>query len=244
MEEKYRPLAAQFEKKTYTDGTHTLLYRVRMPDPSIEKAPVVLFLHGAGERGCDNEKQLDIAILNTFSLCEEMQRSIVIAPQCPEGERWANYSLSEAACPVDETPETYLLRLTAEVVARYAALPCADKDRVYVTGLSMGGFGTWDILARHGGLFAAGVPICGGGDPAKAALLAGIPIYAFHGAKDDVVPPIGTERMARAIEKEGKGKLHCVIFGDSWHDVWDRALAYTGSETDPPTLKWMFEQRK
>ncbi len=239
-----RELAEQFARKTYTGAEGSIDYRIRMPESGTKKPPLVLFLHGAGERGGDNEKQLALALLPAFTVEKELYRSVVIAPQCPEEKYWADYTHPDFFYSVDGTPETPQLKLVYKLVSDTVAAGTVDKDRVYIFGLSMGGFGTWDMLTRHGDLFAAGIPICGGGDPTKAEQLADIPIYTFHGTADPVVPVRCTEEMVRAIGKFGKGKIRYVAFEGGGHGIWDRAVAYAGDEENPPTLKWLFSQRK
>src|SRR5207237_1227270 len=112
-----------------------------------------------------------------------------------------------------------------------------DRKRIYLTGLSMGGYGTWVLLARKPELFAAGVPICGGGHVEGAKKLAKIPIWAFHGDKDGAVPPERSREMIEAIEKAG-GKPKYTEYGGVGHDSWTRTYR------DPKMHEWLFAQKK
>lgn len=240
----------QFEKKSFTAtvGSGTIAdirYRVHIPDRIEGRVPLVLFLHGAGERGEDNEAQLKAALPTAFSVAgSEMHGAVVIAPQCPSDLRWVDVPWSEGKYCVLATPETYLLELVAKLVARYAAEDWVDETRVYVMGISMGGFGTWDMLTRHPDLFAAGLPICGGADETYAKQLAQVPIYTFHGTEDDAISYQGTAGVVAAIRAQGKGRIHYVQFEGAGHNIWDRALAYAGDGENPPPMQWLFAQRK
>lgn len=178
--------------------------------------PLILFLHGAGERGDD------LDVLRKVGLPKVLDRGrkfpfIVVAPQTNE-RRW--------------NPEE-LNGLLDQVMASYLIEP----DRVYVTGLSMGGYGTWALAAAHPGRFAAAVPICGGGDPRWANGLQDLPIWAFHGAKDEVVPLSASEEMVQALEAAG-GNVQFTVYPDAEHDCW--------SETydNPHLYEWLLRQRK
>lgn len=215
-------------------------YRVMRP-AAIEPGatyPLVLFLHGAGERGSDNEKQL--TYLPTWLAEAELRRRypcFVVAPQCREGSRWADVDWSEKKS-TPQKPEP-----TADVAAAVAALDAVlqteqvDPDRLYLTGLSMGGYGSWDLAARAPARFAAVIPICGGGDEATAPKLAHLPIWCFHGAADDVVPVVRSRSMVEALKAAG-GAVKYTEFEAVGHDSW------TPAYRDPSTLDWLFRQKR
>jgi len=113
-----------------------------------------------------------------------------------------------------------------------------DKDHIYVTGLSMGGFGTWALAAAYPDRFAAIVPICGGGSPASAAKLKDLPIWVFHGAKDRAVPPSRSEAMIKALKKAGSKKVKYTLYPDADHDSWTEAY------NDPKLWEWLLEQKR
>ena len=216
-------------------------FRYRLLRPASVEAgkryPVVLFLHGAGERGSDNTAQLKY--LPTW-LAEPAWRErfpcFVVAPQCRADHRWAAFDWSDKkSSPLQAEP-------TADLAAAIAALDkvCdsepVDEDRVYLTGLSMGGYGSWELAARMPRRFAAVVPICGGGDEAQAAKLVGLPIWCFHGAADRVVPVARSQSMIAAVEAAG-GSPKYTEFPGVGHNSW--TLAYR----DSGLLDWLFAQR-
>lgn len=186
-------------------------------DAKSRRAPLVLFLHGAGERGDDIER---VKKHGPAKLIERGQSFpfILVAPQCPSGTWWQNGILTA---------------LLDEVMEQHAV----DADRVYLTGISMGGFATWSLAIETPGKFAAIVPICGGGAPYVADRLKRIPIWAFHGAKDDVVPLYESERMVEAVKKAG-GAPKFTVYPDAGHDAWTRTYE------DPALWDWLLAQRR
>lgn len=235
----------EFSREAAKFGSAELSYRLRRPDTVNGPSPLVVFLHGSGERGSDNDAQLKNCILRAFdSFLSEMYDCFVLAPQCPAAPAqwvdtpWAagNYSTSEVA-------ESEPLRAVWSLIEQFLENPEVDTSRVYVIGLSMGGFGAWDLLARHGEAFAAGMPICGGGDPAAAAELAEIPIYTFHGSADKTVPVGGTREMVEAVRAAG-GNILYKEFAGMGHGIWDDAISFGGEGGLPAALGWLFSQRR
>lgn len=213
------------------------LLRPARPEPG-RTYPVVLSLHGSGERGSDNARQLTYL---PRLLAEPAQRErypcLVVAPQCRTDHRWVEVAWDDPqAAAQPEEPSVDLAAAVAALDAVLAAEP-ADPDRVLLTGLSMGGYGTWDLAARAPGRFAAAMPICGGGDPATAPRLATLPIWAFHGADDRVVPPARSRTMVEAIRAAG-GEPKYTEFAGVGHDAW------TPAYRDPEVLDWFFAQRR
>jgi len=179
--------------------------------------PLILFLHGAGESGDDLAK---VKTHGPPKLIESKKRDfpcIVVSPQS-SGRGWN----------VDT-----LTALLDDLAANYRV----DKDRVYLTGLSMGGYGTWSLAAAHPQRFAAIVPICGGGNPADAARLKNLPIWVFHGAKDATVPPERSESMVKALKAAG-GNVKFTVYPDAGHDSW------TAAYNDPELYRWLFAQKR
>lgn len=221
------------------DAVMRLPYRLVAPATVADGTsyPLVVFLHGAGERGDDG-----VPALRHFAdrMATPSMRSrfpcYILAVQCPKEHRWVDADWSAA------TPPTFADRPTPAMDAVIAALRTTvrtrpiDRSRIYLTGLSMGGYGTWDLAARHPEWFAAAVPVCGGGDPATAPRFAGLPVRAVHGLKDGVVPPERSRAMASAIRAAG-GNAE-LIEPDCGHDAW--TVAYTPEGT----LDWMFAQRR
>jgi predicted peptidase len=206
------------------------------PEPE-RKFPLVIFLHGAGERGNDNEAQLRHGVGDILKWSAEAgEPCFLIAPQCPAGKWWAEVNLQTMGL---EAPGAKNERLEALVtlIDELAAKHPIDPARIYLTGLSMGGYGTWDLLARHPAKFAAAAPICGGGNPEAAESFKSVPLWAFHGAKDEVVPVLRSREMIDALEAAG-AKPKFTVYPDAGHDSW------TATYRDPAVLRWMFDQKK
>ena len=200
--------------------------------------PVVLFLHGAGERGDDNERQLKY--LPEWLAEPEMRERypcFVVAPQCREDSRWVDVSWADGASTPQASQMTVDLAAAVMALDEVLALLAADPNRVYLTGLSMGGFGTWDLAARTPERFAALLPICGGGDETTAPQLARLPIWCFHGAADTVVLPARSRAMIAAIRAAGGAAAYTELAGVG-HDAW------TPAYRDPDVLDWLFRQRR
>src|SRR5262245_24913042 len=197
------PASAQtvddFEARWYSDGTNTIPYRLFVPtdyDPK-QSYPLVLFLHGAGERGTDNRRQLTGQTAPLVFVRPENQAKypcFMLAPQCPTTGSWAD---GDGNPRISTWMALTLEAMFYEIFAEFNI----DYNRLYITGLSMGGFGTWDMVTRYPGLFAAAVPICGGGAEWLADQAVGTPIWAFHSSDDPVVPVARTRRMIAAIIK-------------------------------------------
>lgn len=187
-------------------------------DEDVKKRwPLVIFLHGAGERGDDLKK---VAKHGPPKLVEEGKAFpfILVSPQCPEWQWW---DLAALDIWLDELVRNYRV----------------DTDRIYLTGMSMGGFVTWSWAQRVPGRFAAIVPVCGGGDPALAGKLKDLPVWAFHGAKDKVVVLAKTEEMIAGIQAAG-GEPRVTIYPEAGHDAWTEAYA-----TDE-LYAWMLAQKR
>jgi len=221
----------EFDKLTHQTPNDTLLYRLLKPKELKENQqyPLVLFLHGSGERGNDNIKNLKY-ITNLF--LKEKNRNefpcYVVVPQCPTSENWTY-------------PDWYReprepISTVINLIDSLAKLPHVDKTRIYVTGLSMGGYGTWYLLTRYPNKFAAAIPICGGGDPNQAISFFHVPIWAFHGAKDDRVDPKESRKMIKALEDAG-GRPKYTEYKKTGHDSWTQAYQ------EPDLLTWLFNQR-
>jgi predicted peptidase len=181
--------------------------------------PLVVFLHGAGERGDDLER---VKVHGPPKLIEKGKDfpAIVVSPQCAPG-RWWHAQLLELTALIDE------------IEAKYKV----DKDRIYLTGLSMGGFGTWALAAYTPDRFAAIMPICGGGEMLAARALAHVPTWVFHGAKDPIVPLNRSETMVQALEKL-KGNVKFTVYPDALHDSW------TATYDNPEVWEWLFAQKR
>jgi predicted peptidase len=233
----------QFEDCTYTytggdykdEAFHYRLLKPAKIEPG-KKYPVVLFLHGAGERGDDNKSQL--LYLPEMMADKEHQEKypcFLIAPQCREGKVWSGFRRASKAGDSADEP-TDQLKVAIAALKEVEQKSPIDPKRVYLTGLSMGGYGSWDLAARHPDWFAAVVPICGGGDVSTAGKLKDIPLWAVHGGADTVVPVDQTRKMIEAVKKAGGQPKYSELEGVG-HNSW------TPGYTDPKgALPWMFEQ--
>lgn len=230
------------EAQVFT-GDHgaTLPYRMLKPtdlDPK-QTYPLVVCLHGARGRGTDNRSRGSeaFAVLSTPENRAQFP-AFVITPQCPTGKKWVdspwkNGSYSTTAIPMTEP----LARVLDIIEALRKEFPI-DPARIYVTGQSMGGYGTWDLLVRAPDVFAAGVPACGAGDPSQAARIAHIPIWNFHGADDDVVPVQASRDMYAALTQVG-GNIKYTEYPGVGHNSYKVAW-----RTETELLPWLFAQRK
>jgi predicted peptidase len=231
---------AAFERREYRDAEGAVLpYRLLRPRDydAAKRYPLVLFLHGAGERGTDNEKQL-VHGMREF-LREEMRADhacFVVAPQCPDKLQWVDTPWTAEKHTMPERP-TVPLRQTLELLEKLPGEFAIDADRVYVTGLSMGGFGVWDALQRRPELFAAAAPICGGGDPAFAERIARIPLWAYHGDADTTVKVRRSRDMIAALKQAG-GEPRYTEYAGVGHNSW------TAAYRDEELYKWLFAQRR
>lgn len=193
-----------------------LLFLPREYQSSGKDWPLLLFLHGAGERGAD----LELVKKHGPPKIVETNRDfpfIVVSPQCPSNERWH---------------PAVLLQLIDHVVANYRV----DQQRIYVTGLSMGGFGTWALCTTAPERFAAAVPICGGGKSSEANRLKDLPLWVFHGAHDQIVLLHHSEEMVRAIKSAG-GTVKFTVYPEGGHDSWTETYA------NPSVYDWLLEKR-
>lgn len=232
-----------FKAHTYEDDSENELnYRMLKPVDydSSKSYPLVLFLHGAGERGDDNFSQLKWGAQHFADPdFREKYPAFVVAPQVPEGDFWSWLNLDEDStsyiAPMRETP-TEPMRLTIELLEKLQEEYAVDADRLYVTGLSMGGFGTFSLIERFPEKFAAAVPICGGGDAARAFLLKEMPIWVFHGTEDQVVDVRYSRTMVDAIQMAG-GSPGFTEYPDAGHvEAWVKAYK------DEELYKWMFSK--
>lgn len=218
----------------------TLKYRQLYPDAdTLRKYPLVIFLHGSGERGSDNDAQLKWGVMN-FATDENMvlHPAFVVAPQCPEKEGWSNFSreknsLTMYLLPTPSRPMQLLVELIQKLIK---TLP-VDTNRIYITGLSMGGFGTYDAIERYPNLFAAAVPVCGGGDVSRAASIAHLPIWIFLGAEDPAVNPIYSLEMLQGLTKAGAHPAF-TQYPETGHFSW------LGAYSDAHMMEWLFRQHK
>jgi predicted peptidase len=238
-----------YQPKIFIRGTDTLPYRIMYPlkyNPK-KKYPVILFLHGAGERGNDNQAQLmHGSRLFADSANRAKFPAIVIFPQCPYTDFWANIKMvkerTDSTPHVIEFPTDWTisksLGLVSQLIDSFAATRSVDDKRIYLGGLSMGGMGTFEMLWRKPGFFAAAFPICGGGAVTKAETYGkDFPIWVFHGDKDPVVNVDNSRKMVAALQATG-AKVKYSEYPGVKHDSWTNAFA------EPDLLPWLFSQKK
>lgn len=231
---------SRFSVNSYQDRGDTLKYRELFPDAdTLRKYPLVIFLHGSGERGDDNEAQLKWGVMNFASdLNMQLHPAFVVVPQCPAGQRWANISLGNTGSAIQLQPSpSRPMELLIGLIHSLAKSSRIDTNRIYITGLSMGGYGTYDAIERYPHLFAAAVPVCGGGDVSKADLITHIPIWIFHGAEDPAVDPEYSLEMLTALTKAG-AHPGFTQYPETGHFSW------IGAYADPFLMEWMFRQHK
>ena len=217
----------------------TLPYRLLKPrnyDPR-KKYPLILFLHGAGERGNENKTPLKNFIA---LLAQPRNRAkypcFAVVPQCPADKMWVKIPWVSKAHRMPKRPSEPLRQALALLAALQKEFSL-DEKRFYVAGLSMGGYGTWDALSRRPKLFAAAIPICGGADEHQARRIAGIPVWVFHGAKDGAVPPQRSRNIVAALRK-ARGRPKFTEYPGVGHDSWVNAAA------EPELLPWLFGQAR
>jgi predicted peptidase len=235
-------LAATFEARTYRSPSGEVMpYRLFRPhvEPG-RRYPLVLFLHGSGGSGTDNMKQLDRA--NWFgglvwALPENQQRHpcFVVAPQTDVN--WPAVRLIEGQLPEILPAPGRGGRLAIEIVEHLADELPVDRDRIYVTGHSMGGAGTWHVLAQRPDLFAAGVPVCGRADLATLPRLKDVPVWNFHGVTDEI-EPVETSRRIIAALREAGGRPLYTEYRDVGHNV------FMWVYTEPALVEWLFAQHR
>lgn len=230
----------RFSKNQFIQNGDTLNYRMLFPDAdTLRKYPLVIFLHGSGERGSDNEAQLKWGVQN-FATDKNMSEhpAIVIAPQCPNGAGWSNFSRTPNSTKMElQSTPTKPMQLLIELIKQTISKMPVDTNRIYITGLSMGGFGTFDAIERYPNMFAAAVPVCGGGDISKASAIAHIPMWIFHGSEDPAVNPNNSVEMNAALIKAGAHNGF-TLYPETGHFSWIAAYS------DEHMMEWLFRQHK
>jgi predicted peptidase len=235
-----------FEKKEFFYNGNTLPYRILYPAnyDKNKKYPLLLFLHGAGERGKDNEKQLGHG--GKLFITEDSRKNfpaIVVLPQCPEESFWAVTRIDRSVQPFkidfDYTAQpNWPLAAANELVKKIITEGSVDKSRVYITGLSMGGMGTFESVYRNPDLYAAALPICGGGDVASYdRRVSKTAFWVFHGAADAVVNVKLSQEMVGKL-KALKAEVKYSEYPGVNHNSWDNAFA------EKDYLSWMLSHKR
>lgn len=230
--------ASLVDAQTFTYQSHTnanianysMPYRLFVPAgySANTSYPLVLFLHGAGERGTDNNAHITSskgASLWAETANQASYPCFVVAPQCPANKQWVNTNWSLGSYSITNVPMSTELKMVKNIIETLQTQYNIDASRLFITGLSMGGYGTWDFILRYPTMFKAAVPICGAGDPSKAELISTIPLRVFHSSDDNIVPVSGSRDMVNAINAVGpntRTKFY-TEYTDQGHFSWNNA---------------------
>ena len=239
----YQPVKAQqmlsYTKEVYRTGTYSLPYRLLYPlhYNKHKKYPIVLFLHGAGQRGTDNEAQLvGVPKALTDSAGREKYPCFILVPQCAKEDVWVKFPSFPESLQTTTQPTPSAQATLEELELLIKQLP-VDRKRIYIIGYSMGGEGAFDFLTRRPNLFAASIPICSVADTARANLIYRIPIWAFHGDQDDINDVKYSRLMIDALKKH-KGTPKYTEFPGIKHNSWTKAY------NEPGLFDWLFSQKQ
>jgi len=232
-----------FQKKEFIYKGDTLRYRVLYPEKydKSKTYPLVLFLHGSGERGNDNTKQLiHGASLFTDSLNRHHYPAIVLFPQCPEEQSWVTKVNKPDAKKdfIDTKEPAKPLFLAKKLVEFFQKKEAVDTKRIYILGLSLGGMGTFDMICRYPKVFAAAIPICGGVNVDRLKRVVKMPIRIYNGDSDNSVSPEYSRNAFIELKVDGSQKVEHIEYQGVGHDSWTPAFA------EPDFLKWLFSQKK
>lgn len=213
----------------------TMLYRLFIPTAQArtKELPLVVYLHGSGGIGDDNLKQIsdgNATGTHVWTTPDGQRRhpTYVVAPQLPQGAQWGAPGSDGLSAHAEA-----LVQLIAALTREFSL----DPDRVYLTGQSLGGRGTWDMISKRPDLFAAAVPLCGDGNPSRVTAARSLPIWVFHGAQDPLVPVAESRDLVAALRTVGS-PVKYTEYPDVGHDVWTRAYV------DPALADWLFGQRR
>tara|TARA_R110000868_G_scaffold100301_4_gene275897 strand:- start:4244 stop:5098 length:855 start_codon:yes stop_codon:yes gene_type:complete len=236
-----------FSRELYVNKNDTLRYRLLLPKDFSEAKtyPLVLFLHGGGERGNDNKSQL-VHGSKLFSDNYNTNKfpAIIVFPQCPKEDYWSNVKRDYSKKGIEKFKykklgkPTKSMQFVLNIMDEMTTKPYVKKNQVYVGGLSMGGMGAFDILKRRPNMFAAAFPISGGGNPKSVRKYANkVSLWIFHGGKDDVVDPYFSLKMVTALKEKG-ADVKLSYYENDNHNSWDSAFA------EPDLLPWLFSKSK
>jgi predicted peptidase len=239
-----RELAARMRAGKFSASGSTLdvPYQLFVPaaHSGAQRYPLLVILHGAGTEGTDNLRQLSPLVGTLIDRAQSLEPTFVLVPQDPKGDKWVSgsgegpYRNYRQADRPQSAASGLVLAGIEELLAKFAI----DPDRIYLTGGSAGGTGTWDFITRGGiGRFAAAIPVTGANDPERAAVIAQLPIWAFHGAQDSVAPVENTREMVARLRALGS-PVRYSEYPDVGHESWNRAYS------EPELFPWLFAQRR
>jgi len=237
---------SKYDRGSFIKGKDSIYYRILFPENfnPAEKYPIVFFLHGSGERGNDNAKQLVNG--GKLFLKENIRKNfkaIVVFPQCPENDYWSNVNIAISDQGkrkfnfVEGGKPTKAMQALIGMVNDFLKKPYINKEQVYVGGLSMGGMGTFELLRRKQNTFAAAISICGGDNTNNIKKYQQVPLWIFHGAKDNIVDPVFSIAIAERLKTVGNEVKFSLYPNDS-HNSWDSAFA------EPELIPWLFSHKK
>ncbi|WP_293744300.1 prolyl oligopeptidase family serine peptidase [uncultured Pedobacter sp.] len=236
----------KYDRGSFIKGKDSIYYRVLFPEnfnPD-QKYPIVFFLHGSGERGSDNTSQLVHG--GKLFLRNDIRKNfpaIIVFPQCPQNDYWANVNIEKNANGkrtfsfVEGGKPTKIMHALQGMIKDFLKKPYVNKDQVYVGGLSMGAMGTYELLRRERRKFAAAIAICGGDNTNNIKKYRKIPLWIFHGAKDDIVDPALSMAIAERLKSIG-GEVKFTLYPNANHNSWDNAFG------EPELLSWLFSHKK
>jgi predicted peptidase len=238
---------SSWQAGVFTAQQGRLAYRLLLPADTVSPKPLLIFLHGAFEKGDDNLSQLNIG--GRFFLRDSIRNgypAYVLFPQCPTDDSWAYFEnridyttgfATDWVFPFRKEP-THISALLKTWIDSMQHIYAVDTSRIYIAGLSQGGMGVLDMLARYPGYFAAGISMCGAGDPSTTKLIAGkSAVWLFHGAADKVVPPDFSKDYYRRL-KRLNSEVRLSWYEGVEHNCWVKAFA------EPDLMHWLFSQRR
>lgn len=235
----------KYDRGNFIKGKDSIYYRLLFPknfDPK-KKYPILFFLHGSGERGNDNEKQLTHG--GKLFLKESVRKqfpAIIVFPQCSSDSFWANVDLTDKSGKerfnfLTGGKPTKSMHALLGMIDNFLDKPYVDKNKVYIGGLSMGGMGTYELLRRKRKMFAAAFAICGGDNVANVRKYKKTPLWIFHGEKDNVVPVVLSTIISDQLQVLGVAPKITLYPKDN-HNSWDSAFA------EPELLPWLFSKER
>ncbi|MEC8389407.1 MAG: PHB depolymerase family esterase [Planctomycetota bacterium] len=232
----------RYTKQEFKHPTgQTLHYRWYLPSDlkENETVPILLFLHGAGERGDDNQKTLVHGAKDFLSdKLQSLQKCAVVIPQCPNDQQWVNVPWTDDEHTLPAEPST-ALALVSHLLDELCETHPIDENRIYLTGLSMGGFGAWDLVSRAPNRFAAVIPICGGGDSRATVIekFKHVPVWVFHGDADPTVKVKRSRDMIRALKTAG-AEPEYTEYPNVGHNSW------TSTYANPKIYQWLLTHQR